>query len=152
METIIITIKCSFYIPIIISFIVLSNYKIIKRVLFSIGMQIMIRYVACIISIVSIIFAMLMEQFIELLFNMPLTGAVWIDKLYMIGYIISLWISPFYAYAICQKNKNNWDKKQLFNKIIRITAMFIIITTLILLFIHMFEDKLKILENMDIYG
>lgn len=112
----------------------------------------MIRYVACLISILSIIFAMFMEQFIELLFNMPLTGAVWIDKLYMIGYIISLWISPFYAYAICQKSRNNLDKKQLFNKIIRITAMFIIIITLILLFIHMFEDKLKILENMDIYG
>ncbi len=141
----------SFFIATITSIIILTNYNIIKRIKISLLVQIATLLVASIATIISIFFMETVGEAIKQIFELQIIGVVQVDKIYILGCTIYIYIAPLYSYYINQKANNKFNKKQLIKYLITTTALAIILITVILLVVYATGDKYGILEHMDIY-
>lgn len=141
----------SFFIATITSITILTNYNIIKRIKISVLVQIATLLVASMATIISIFFMETIGEAIKQIFELQIIGVVQVDKLYILGCTIYIYIAPLYSYYINQKANNKFNNKQLIKYLITTTALAIILITVILLVVYATGDKYRILEHMDIY-
>ena len=128
-----------------------DHYNIIKRIKISLLVQIATLLVASIATIISIFFMETVGEAIKQIFELQIIGVVQVDKIYILGCTIYIYIAPLYSYYINQKANNKFNKKQLIKYLITTTALAIILITVILLVVYATGDKYGILEHMDIY-
>lgn len=118
----------------ILTFIALKNNRIVKRVIDSILIQ---AFELLLIGPIITIFSIYIESIIQVLIS---NASKWIkgEYMYLIGYLICIYISPFYAYYINKKKENN---QKIYKNILIITICFIILLTIIFLYIS-FENNI----------
>ena len=86
----------SFFIATITSIIILTNYNIIKRIKISLLVQIATLLVASIATIISIFFMETVGEAIKQIFELQIIGVVQVDKIYILGCTIYIYIAPLY--------------------------------------------------------
>lgn len=131
----------SILISTLMSLIVLTKYKLSNKISISIIIEMLVINV---IGPINCIISIFLMDFISKVLNIQTIGTMaGIDKLYALGYVICMYISPLYAYCINKKRSKKY--------FVLVTMIFIVIVTITLIHIDIIGDKFNILNKLQIY-
>lgn len=125
-------------ISIILSLIILKNYSISKKIIICIAIQ------GCVLLVIAPIItflAMLIGSSVEILILTSPKEYVPLEVIFILGYTIFIYATPFYAFYINKSKKKNG---KLYPKILYVTFIFFLIIVLVYLFISLNINNLTI--------